>query len=182
MINGKCYIILRKGFEAYNGDVKYAEIPCYPDEFQESTSANWSQQEILGRGAPIYSYSSTNSRNVNFNFTMHREMESTDKIERILSMIRASVYAYETNSGLYPVLTTFIFGRAGVRGIVRNVGFNWKTPIIDDEYQVCDVSVSIDEVPTVYKDANNLATISNNKEFKLGHDVSDPFIVGRRFK
>lgn len=121
------------------------ELPCYPDEITRSTSSNWSDQNIVGRSSPISAYSGTSYMSVSFSFLMHREMATN--IEEVIRYLNATVYPLYNSSGLIPPITTFRFGTFKVKGIVRNINFTDKKPIIDNEYQVCEASVQIDCIP-----------------------------------
>lgn len=135
------------------------ELPCYPDEISDNTNANWSEEAIVGRSFPIAAYTGTGYRSISFSFTMHREMASN--IENVIQTLRKTVYPKYVSSGLTPPITTFRFGEFYVRGIVRSISFTWKKPIINRKYQVCDVSVSIDEIPSSVVGATDLRSSLN---------------------
>lgn len=135
------------------------ELPCYPDEIGDSTSANWADESIVGRSSPISAYTGTGYRSISFSFPMHREMASN--IEDVIKILRASVYPKYEAKGLTPPITTFRFGDFYVKGIVRSISFTWKKPIINKKYQVCEVSVSIDSTPSKVMSASDLGTSLN---------------------
>lgn len=141
------------------------ELPCYPDEIGDSTSANWSDESIIGRSAPISAYTGTGYRNVTFSFPMHREMAGN--IESVIKTLRASVYPRYESKGLTPPITTFRFGDFYVKGIVRNISFTWKKPIINEVYQVCEVSVNIDATPNKVIDTLDIAAASSLNPMKV---------------
>lgn len=163
-VSGKCYVkISHKG-----GTDTILELPCYPDELQESTSANWSEQNIVGRSSPIAAYTGTGYRTISFSFTLHREMycndsdsnDSSSKIDKILAKLRKSVYPRYISKGLTPPITTFRFGEFVARGYVTSIGYNWKKPIINDKYQVCDVSISMNAYADKIISAGGLSSTS----------------------
>jgi len=121
------------------------ELPSYPDELSDNTSANWADQTIVGRSSPIAAFTGTGYRNVSFNFLMHREM--ANNIEEVIKFLRSTVYPSYQASGLIPPITTFRFGAFRIKGIVRSVGFVFKKPIINEVYQLCEVSINIDSTP-----------------------------------
>ena len=49
-------------------------IPVWPESIQDQQGAQFSPTSILGRSAPIQSYSSSGARSVTINFGVHREM------------------------------------------------------------------------------------------------------------
>ena len=144
-------------------------LPSYPDELSDSTSVNWSESGIIGRSVPIYAYTSTSSRNISFSFDLHREMPvSLDSsqseifdIENIIKRIRQCAYPTYANSGLKPPIVSFRFGKFRVKGIITNVGFTWKKPIINQLYQLCSVSISMYETPNGVPSAADLASSMN---------------------
>ena len=50
------------------GDYEYLiELPLYPEQVSEQISANWQQQKVLGRSAPLSAYANTDLKSVSFN-------------------------------------------------------------------------------------------------------------------
>lgn len=133
-----CYIIV---------DEYRAELPCYPEEISDGIEAQWSDVNIVGRSSPISAYTGTSYRHLSFNFDMHREMMSNDGVNNAIRLLRASVFPQYLESGLKPTISIIRLGEFKVRGIVRSVNMTWKKPIIDRKYQVCSVSISIDQIP-----------------------------------
>ena len=155
-----CFIIV------YHSDINSpssSELPCYPDEISENQSAVWSDVQIMGRSSPLTAYTGTGFRSVSMSFDLHREMENgNNSIENVLRIIRKSVYPEYQEKGLIPPTTIIGFGKFMVRGVVRSYSYTWKKPIIDNDYQVCSVSIQIDDIPTsVFGAANIKATPTN---------------------
>jgi len=73
----ECYMLVKygkKGTFGVGGDYEYLiEIPIYPEQVSEQISANWSQQTVLGRSAPLSAYSSTDLKSVSFSMDLHRD-------------------------------------------------------------------------------------------------------------
>ena len=49
-------------------------LPTFPETLQDTTAVNFTPTSILARSAPIYSYSSSGPRSVNFTLHLHRDM------------------------------------------------------------------------------------------------------------
>lgn len=145
-------------------------IPLYPEEISDGISANWNDTTIVGRSAPISNYVSTSDRQVSFSFTIHREMytamsrrgtsssrTSMDKVDKLLKGLRSAVYPkYETQIGMFPTISMFVFGEFIIKGKLTNVSFTWKKPIVDNKYQVCDVSVTMNSIANRVKSTEDI--------------------------
>lgn len=155
-----CYMIVHQ-----NSTLHYS-LPCYPEEISDSISVNWSDNTIVNRGSPLSSYVGTGFRSVSFSMTLHRDMDyPTHSIEQVLKALRSSTYPrYGTT--IKPPVVTFAFGEFKVKGIVRNVSVNWKKPIIENKYYMCDVSVQIDE--PVESTLSVISVYTNNPMNPLG--------------
>lgn len=176
-VSGECYVKI-----SHKNIMVCEELPCYPDELQESTEASWSEQDIVGRSVPIAAYTGTGYRSISFSFTLHREMYeddstilsphidlkehstkivSIDKIDRILTILRRSVYPIYISRGLTPPITTFRFGEFVAKGYVKSLGYNWKKPIINNKYQLCDISINMNSYADKVVSASDLKTFNN---------------------
>lgn len=138
-------------------------LPCYPEGISESQGATWSQNTPLGRSSPLAAYVGTNFRTMTLSFKLHREMVNDESyIDKVLVELRRAVYPWYVSQGLIPPVATFQFGQFRCKGYVDNVTYNWQKPIIDGNYQVCDVSVSFVDVPEYVFSAQNLGSVPTN--------------------
>lgn len=136
-----CWIIVD-----FAGDKQSEYLPMYPDEVSDSQSAIWSSTQILGRSSPLAAYTGTDARKISFSMTLHREMlgsNNIDKINHILVLLKRALYPEYQSPGLIPPRIRVVLGQLAVEGVLENVSFNWKKPIVDGFYSVCDVSVNI---------------------------------------
>lgn len=53
---------------------KYLVIPTYPEQINDSLGSTFQQTNILSRTAPIYSYSYSGPRRIQFTINLHRDM------------------------------------------------------------------------------------------------------------
>lgn len=73
----ECYMLIKYGYANSFGHSRpneyLIELPLYPDEVQESISANWAEQEVMGRSANLATYAGTSLKSVNFSMNLHRD-------------------------------------------------------------------------------------------------------------
>ena len=53
---------------------KYIVIPTYPEQISDSLGSTFQPTNILSRTAPIYSYTSSGPRKIQFSINLHRDM------------------------------------------------------------------------------------------------------------
>lgn len=152
MTNNECYVYISTMGQGSDG--KRMWLPCYPDSIGDnSESPSWQSVSIIGR-SPIVAYTGYSARSISFTMTLHRDMrtagtgtaQTASSIENILKNLRAAVRPNYTQSGLRPPLVIFRFGTLTIRGYVTSLSHSWKKPIIDKQYSLCDVSVSVTEI------------------------------------
>ena len=131
-------------------------IVITPDNLSESTSASYNPQSFIGRSAPSQVYTGTGARSLSVTFKLHYEMSSINsprataskikELKRKLNDLRAVVYPKLLGPGYVPCLIELMLGHFKIYGICTQVSYNWQPPIINDEFSVCEVSLSIDQV------------------------------------
>lgn len=74
----ECYMLIKYGspgqFGAGGQSEYLIELPVYPEQVTESISANWEEQQVLGRSSPLSAYSGTSLKSVNFELNLHRDL------------------------------------------------------------------------------------------------------------
>ncbi len=146
------------------GTTYYAHrLPTWPESIQDTYSASWAQEQVLGRTSPLASYNNTGFRQVSFSLQFHRELvfdegayrtvktmskvnknSSTmhiQEIEEILTALKLACYPVYASNGLLSPTIFFRFGQFSCKGYLENVSFTWKPPIIDDKFMMCEVSI-----------------------------------------
>lgn len=138
-------------------------LPCFPESIDDSYTSSWQSQDIIGRSSPLAAYMSTGFRQVSFNLQFHRELvfdndrynqvksmsqrnrngqySHISEIEEILTALKLACYPMYATDGLVSPTIYFRFGQFTCKGYLENVSYNWKLPIIDDKYMVCDVNI-----------------------------------------
>lgn len=73
----ECYMLLKYGNTStfgVGGTGEYLiELPLYPEEVTESITANWEEQNVLGRSSTLAAYAGTSLKSVNFTMDLHRD-------------------------------------------------------------------------------------------------------------
>lgn len=129
------------------------DIPVYPEELQDSVSANYTQMpELIYQYEPWQLYQSSGPRIAPLTFLFHRDMWSGDaadgKANELIRFFEAMCYPEYAGSIVNSdIATLYIKGETFVRGIVTEVSKKWSGPLLRDGfYAVCELSVSITEV------------------------------------
>lgn len=129
------------------------DIPVYPEELQDSVSANYTQMpELIYQYEPWQLYQSSGPRIAPLTFVFHRDMWSGDasdgKANELIRFFEAMCYPEYIGSIVNSdIATLYIKGQTFVRGIITEVSKKWSGPLLRDGfYAVCELSVSITEV------------------------------------
>ena len=54
----------------------FVVLPTYPETITDTLNSTFAETSILARSAPIYSYSYSGPRSIQFTFSLHRDMMS----------------------------------------------------------------------------------------------------------
>lgn len=147
---------------------KFIVLPSYPDTIQDSMPVTYTASSPLGRSAPIYSYSSSGPRTIQFSFTLHRDLMkqlnygvsniqvadmglNDDYVDTMIKYLQAMVVpSYEDSSKMInPPIIALKFGTdIFIKGIINgSVGLTYKPPILSNgKYAIVDVSFGITEI------------------------------------
>lgn len=171
--SGECAVLVEFGSIANFGDkrnagVYWSDLPCYADEVSNSVEATWQETTIPGRTGSINVYNSTSDVRTTFSFDMHREMNvsstqtsTENKIDYALKVMKSGVYPLYRPSGLQPPFTIFKFGNMIISGRLLSVQDTWKKPIVNGNYMVCSVSISMAHVIKQVIDATDIMYETN---------------------
>ena len=143
---------------AAGGEVaRFDCVPISPESISESTGAIYNEQPFIGRSAPTQVYTGTNARSATITFKVHYEMATSglsssaaaQKIKLIkeqLAGLRKAIYPKLLGPGYIPAITEVVIGSFRMKGLCKNVSYNWQPPIVDGEFYCCEVSMQIDEI------------------------------------
>lgn len=150
---------------------KFCILPLYPESIQDSNKSDFSQTQSLARSAPVFTFSHSGPREVNFNFTLHRDM--MNDVNKEVSNLKSSVVPFDTDdyidtlikhlqsaalpnyrnysSGSKSVIPPMVAIRFGneifIKGVVTSsISCNYKKPILyNKKYAQVEISFSICE-------------------------------------
>ena len=171
-----CYIYISHLDE----DAQYWRLPQYPDEVTDSMQSTFSETNTLGRSAPVYTFSNSGPRTVQFNLEFHRDMideanannssvtpsDSEDRSDKLISALQAiAVPKYNlTNKVIEPPLVAVRLGRqVFIKGVVTSgISVSYKKPILANEkYAVVGIGFTVSEV-----DPYDATSVYSNGSFR----------------
>ena len=142
-------------------------LPYWPLNIQDNQGANWNSTSILGRSAPIQSYSSGQARTVSVQLKFHREMLKQtnmrqphnrvidasfeeDYVDYVINMLYGCVIPnYSSSAKLVdPPLVAARFGnQTYIKGIVTNFSVGYSGAILRDrKYSEIEITLSMTEI------------------------------------
>jgi hypothetical protein len=159
---------------------QYWRLPQYPDDITDQMPSNFSDQNALGRSAPVYTFSNSGPRTVQFSLEFHRDMideanvgysnvplnDGEDYSDKLISALQAiAVPKYNlSNKAVEPPLVAIRLGRqVFIKGVVTSgISVTYKKPILANEkYAVIGLSFTIAEV-----DPYDASTVYTNGSFR----------------
>lgn len=151
-------------------------LPSQSNTLVDTMAVSFSQESLLGRSAPIYSYGGSGPRQISFNFKFHREMmkqinygisnipdgildrdgfvqneENDDYVDTIIKYLQgAALPEYQTSGKVVnPPLVSVRMGRdLFIKGVVNGtVSVTYELPILKDgRYAVVSVAFTVYEI------------------------------------
>lgn len=163
---------------------KYVIIPTYPEQINDSLGSTFASTNILSRTAPVYSYSYSGPRQIQFDLHLHRDLMSQlnynnkafiadvglndDYVDTLIKYLQAMALptykvsqvqsAISQGKIVNPPIAAVRFGNSlFIKGIVSgNVGVTYSGAIDrNNKYQEATVSFTI--VETDPQDADTIA-------------------------
>ena len=147
---------------------KFILLPTYPESVQDQLAATFSQQSLLSRSAPIFSYSNSGPRTIQVALSLHRDMMTDlnynvsninldeldigdDYVDVLVKHIQAvALPKYSSGDKMVnPPLVALRFGNEiYIKGVVNGgVTVTYSGPIGDDnKYKKVDISFQISEI------------------------------------
>ena len=156
-------------------------IPTYPDSIADSMQSEFANTNALSRTAPVYTYSNSGPRTVQFSFKFHRDMmdefnvnlsnyelgEGEDYVDGLIRCLQAiALPKYNLNNKLVepPMVAIRISNDIFIKGIVTGgVTCNYEKPLLypDGRYANVTVSFQVSEV-----DPYDASTVFQNGSFR----------------
>lgn len=143
-------------------------------------SSSFQTTTPLGRSAPVYTYSSSGPRTVQFSMTLHRDMmddvnegysnskqgvgeDYVDNLIRALQAIAVPKYNLNNKAVEPPLVAIRIENQIFIKGVVTSgIGLTYKKPILSNgKYAMVTLSLTISEV-----DPYDASTVYTNGSFR----------------
>ena len=140
-------------------------LPEYPDSISDKLNSTFSQTNALSRTAPVFAYSYSGPRTVNFQVNLHRDLmddmnvgndtfevepeeDYVDALVRKLQAIALPVFSAENKMVTPPTIAVKIGREIFIKGVViGGVSLDYQKPVLDDDrYANITLSFNIYEV------------------------------------
>ena len=135
-------------------------IPVDPDSVADTMGATFASSSPLSRSAPIFSYSNSGPRTVQFSFTLHRDLckqfnpGKQDSVDLLIKNLEQCVLPdYNSANKIVnpPIVSVKLRDEIYIRGVVNgSVSKNFKLPIINysgkNKYALVDLSFAVTEI------------------------------------
>jgi hypothetical protein len=171
------YVLPNNYIYLYHTD-EWLVLPEYPDTISDKMNSTFGQTNALSRTAPVYTYSNSGPREVNFQLHLHRDMlkdvnvdvsnlrveigeDYVDALIRSLQSIALPKYNAESKEVVPPMIALKLGNEIFVKGVVvGGVSIDYAKPIMDgDRYAQATLSFTVYEV-TPY-DADSVAQLGS---------------------
>jgi hypothetical protein len=167
---------------------QFWKIPTWPDTITDSMSASFSEQNALGRTAPVYTYNNSGPRTVQINLFLHRDMmddintgisnsklgEGEDYVDNLLRALQAIAlpkYNLQNKAIEPPMVAIRISNEIFIKGIVSQaISLTYKKPILSNgKYAIVELGLTVSEVDpydstTVYKNGGFRGVVQSLKK------------------
>lgn len=144
---------------------KFVILPSYPESVTDSLSATFQETSILARSAPIYTYSYSGPRTVQFDFTFHRDMMTQinygvsnlnvdigdDYVDTIIKQLQTvALPRYDASIKMVnpPMVAVRLGNEIFIKGVVNSgITVTYNLPIQSDgKYALVQVRFTVSEV------------------------------------
>lgn len=159
---------------------KYFILPSYPDQIADNMNSNFQQTNALGRSAPVFTYSNSGPRSVQFHITLHRDLmddanigvsnvgreygeDYVDTLIRALQSIAVPKYNITQKMIEPPWVALRLSNELFVRGIVSGqIGVEYQKPVLENgKYALVNITFMIYET-----DPYDASSIFTNGSFR----------------
>ena len=143
----------------------FVVLPTYPETITDTLNSTFAETSILARSAPIYSYSYSGPRSIQFTFSLHRDMMSqinynisnlkldigddyVDTIVKQLQAIALPKYAASNKMVNPPMVAVRMGNQIFIKGVVNGgISTTYNLPILEDgKYAQVQLSFTVSEV------------------------------------
>lgn len=126
-------------------------LPIIPEEISVSNSASFDSVSMLGRSVDYQVYNGSN-RSVSLSLTLHADLLNYYKIDirDVVSYIESCNYPQYSENKVGAPEISFSTNNIYIKGILKSCEVSWKLPVIDNVYQLCTLSLGIQETKGPY--------------------------------
>ena len=161
-------------------DGEYLIIPSYPDQVADTMNSNFSSQNALSRSAPVFTYSNSGPREVQFSLRLHRDImddvnlgasnikleDGEDYVDTLIKKLQAIAvpkYNLTDKAVEVPTIALRLGNEIFIRGIVSGpITVNYEKPLLsNNRYALATVSFTISET-----DPYDATSIAKNGSFR----------------
>lgn len=161
-----------------DGHDEYLYLPEYPDSVSDKMGSTFQQTQALSRTAPVFTFSYSGPRTVQFQLHLHRDMlndvnadngnwsleegeEPIDATIRKIQSIAMPVFRQANKQVVPPMIAVKLGETIFVKGVViGGVSIDYQKPILDDnKYAQCTLSFEVYEVEPY--DAESVAQLGS---------------------
>lgn len=136
-------------------------LPVTPGSFTLGASANFAEQNMLGRSHPLSAYINSGARSFSFSFIVHRDMwgsdkvagemsglEGADQMDQLLDHFQKMVLPAYSMGTIIPPITRFSFGNFLFKGYVTSLTFSpvEGSAIKHSKYSAYSISVQMTSI------------------------------------
>ncbi len=153
-------------------------LPEYPDSIADKMDSTFSRTNALSRTAPVFAYSYSGPRTVNFQLNLHRDMmydvntdasnvelepddDYVDVLVRKLQAIALPVYGAKDKMVTPPSIAVKVGREIFIKGVViGGVSLDYQKPVLDDE-RYANVTLSFNIYETEPYDAQTVSQLGS---------------------
>lgn len=144
---------------------QFWKLPTWPDSVTDTVQSNFASTNVLGRTAPVYTFSNAGPRTVQIAIPLHRDLmddvnigvssaylgEGEDYVDNLLKALQAIAvpkYNLQNKAVEPPLVAVRLSNEIFIKGIVSGpIGITYTKPILSNgKYARVDLSITISEV------------------------------------
>lgn len=143
----------------------FVVLPTYPETITETLNSTFTETNILARSAPIYSYSYSGPRTIQFTFALHRDImeqinygvsnlkielgdDYVDTIVKQLQAVALPKYAASSKMVNPPMVAVRLGNEIFIKGVVNaGITTTYNLPILENgKYAQVQLAFTVSEV------------------------------------
>ena len=145
--------------------LRFWKLPLWPESITDTMNSTYNPTTVLGRTAPVQTYSSSGPRTVQIDLKLHRDImdqvnigisnsklgEGEDYVDNLLKALQSiALPKYSMNNKLIepPIVALRLGQEIAIKGIVNGgIGLTYEKPILSNgKYACVNLSLTITEI------------------------------------